>query len=241
MKIALDYTDIMPSHCAAFDKLVSCFEGQDIFAIIGFGSYFTGDFGPNSDIDIFLISRSSSYERVQVNIDGLKFEVTHVGGKRFQSMIEKGAGAVITGLHRCSVLHSKPGVADRMLEMAIQRFKAGPTEYEDPHYDIQIRSRAGTILEDLRDANDQVSTHILTAQLINACFTVLCFRFGLWKRGSKYLMQQTNSVAPEIGQLMSDLMTTAEPETIQSTAETLVEKTLAPIGGLLKPGEKVCF
>jgi predicted nucleotidyltransferase len=241
VRITLDTTDVSVPHKAAFDKLIARFEHLDIFAIFGYGSYFTGNYGPNSDIDIYLVTRSSSYERFQINIDGLKFEVTHVGGKRFQSMIENGATAVINGLHRSSILYSKPGVAHRMVELANERFYAGPIEYETPHFDIQIRSRTGTILDDLRDASDMVSINILSSQLVNACFTVLCFRFGLWKLGSKYLIQQTNMVAPEIGQLMSDLISTSEHELIQSIAEKLVEETLAPIGGLLKPGEKVIF
>lgn len=239
MTVELALTQVSPEHQNAFTKMLEHFSSQQIFAVIGYGSYFCGGYGPNSDIDIFVVSRSNAYERVQLIIDGLRFEVTHVSGKRFQMMVEKNNAVLINALPQSAVLYEVNGIANQIIEQAKQLFNAGPAEHKQPNFKVQIRSRTTTLLEDLKDEQDEANAHILTAQLINVCFSAVCFKHSLWKQGGKYVLKQTQQVEPEIATMMRELLTCSHQAERIPSAVNLVQQVLEPLGGVLQAEEVV--
>lgn len=241
MSIIINHLLVQAQHQAAFESVLNRFLPMEIFAIIGYGSYFTGHYSDNSDIDIFVITRSMVYERTQFYENGLRFEITHVGGKRFMGMLKKGNAAAINGVVRGAVLFEKADFAQKIVHTAQQIHSEGPPEFKAPDMATQIRSRVGTIYEDLQDARDISISRIIAVQLVNACFNAVCFQHSLWKLGSKYLLEQTHQVEPKVAQLMQAMLSSDSISHTLNHAHALVQYTLSPLGGPLAPQETVNF
>jgi predicted nucleotidyltransferase len=236
----LNTNSIAQAHIDDFTALISEYEQiLPIAAIFGYGSYFSGNFQKNSDVDLLILSNSKCYEK-KLTQKGLLFEVFHIGIPRFRHMLDNYHPCYVPAIAGSEIIYDAAGVALKVKELANNRYLHKPPYYRDSKAINILRSKLRTIIADMRDTvSDLMLFNLYQHQLILLIYKVLCFHHQVWGKGEKQMFTHIKSLSPILYEQIKQSLEVRDNHEKMQLSEYLVITTLAPYGGILALDERL--
>lgn len=230
----LNFSKVKLEHQDAFKALIQDYnQSIKVLAVFGYGSYFSGNYHVNSDIDLVVLSDSTRYEK-KLTDDGLLFEVFNIGFKRLRFLLDKYNECYVPAIYSSEIIYDPFGAAQKLKNLANIKYDNKPPYYHTDRVINILRSKIRTFIFDMKDSiSDTMLFTLLLHQLILLVYKVLCFQFKEWGKGEKNMFMHIDNMSPSIYLQIKECFNAQENYQKMILSENLVTKVLAPFGGIL--------
>lgn len=205
-------------------------DASDRIGLIGTGSFFTGDSGPASDVDLTILKNTQYYEKKVVKKDGILFDLTICSPKALVWFCNKSYNKAhwTESLMVCEVLEDPSGQIAKFLqrlEATRQHIEASPQ---------QIKQLKGTIANNLRKLQQHQDLALLqmrtyTDWLISA-YQLLCLDRGLLARQHPpRICKHINEEFPQLSKFVDTAWHNQLPTEFINTLTEFTEDLLSSI------------
>ena len=222
---------------ATTDKLLSEF-GDDLLGILLGGSMAYGTPMPNSDLDLYVLIRSSWRQRRNELVEGVEVEMLVNPVEQIHRELLARQPATVEMFARGRAVHDPSGVIREQMQLARQ-MAAEPRDHPGQSELYFLRYRPSDLLKDVEDLLD-VDPHgaeLLTGLAVHRIIEAHWHLQGRSAPKPKHALQALRDDAPDVARLAELALDTDLP--LRQRAEhlrRLCQDILEPVGGILVEG-----